>query len=107
MKKQYIIITAATALFLGSVISQYQCPDLQCSEPIGGLICFDHPGTAPVLDTIRLFKCPADQWCYLKAGDYSWATAYGNGLTTSNQRQLSPLYSKYQRKTCEDITSFS
>lgn len=106
MKQKQILLSTA-AILVVTVNTQYQCPDLQCWDPIGGLICFDHPGTAPVVDTIRLFKCPADQWCYLKEGEYSWARAFSNGISSSTERKLSPVYSKYQRKSCEDITSFN
>ena len=60
-----------------------------------------------MVDTIRLFKCPADQWCYLNNGDFSWATASLSGVSGGNNRQLSPVYSKFQRKECEDIVTFA
>jgi len=97
---------ASTSLFANAQ-SGYKCPDLQCEEPIGGLICYLHPGTIPVTDTIRLFKCPADQWCYLRNGDFAWAQASLSGVTGGNNRQISQVYSKYQRKECEDITTFA
>jgi hypothetical protein len=55
-----IYASAATLLLLTKSVIGYQCPDLSCEDPIGGLICYLHPGTVPVLDTIYLFKCPAD-----------------------------------------------
>lgn len=102
-----LLSTASLLALLGeTAFGQYQCPDVKCSEPIGGLICYLHPGTSPVVDTIRLFKCPADQWCYLKEGEYSWVNAYQNGVTNSLVRTLSPVYSKYSKKVCEDISTF-
>ena len=105
MKNSLFLATSAAMLFVGH--AQYQCPDLKCEEPIGGLICYVHPGTVPVTDTIRLFKCPADQWCYLNRGDFAWAQASLSSVNSGNNRQLSPVYSKFQRKECEDIVTFA
>lgn len=101
--KSYLLTTAALLL---SRISAYQCPDLSCDEPIGGTICFLHPGGSPVEGTIRTFKCPRNQYCGIQEGRYAWVEASKNSLNDSPNRGDSAVYKKILQKECEIIDVF-
>lgn len=90
MNKKYFIASLPFLIF--STVNTYKCPDISCEDPIGGMICYLHPNTSPVVDTIRLFKCPADQWCNLIDGDYAWVKASRNSLTNSSSKTDSSIY---------------
>lgn len=103
-KRNGLPLTLTLLLFTGSFA--YQCPDLNCADPIGQMICYLHPGGAPVTDTIYTFRCPNDQWCNLEEGKFAWVKASKNSLSTSIEPNDSPINEKYVRKSCEDIANF-
>lgn len=59
------------------------------------------------MGTIQTFRCPKNQWCGIKEGQYAWVKASKNSLTDSAKRLDSALFKKITSKSCEDIGVFS